>query len=151
MHAYRKLAVTAALVMGVAAGSYGIASAASGSGSTTASPSLSAAAPSLSAQAPQQQPSGRPWGQQRSDETLLTGDTKAKVEAAATAKLPGGTIVRTETDADGNAAYEVHMTQSDGRPATVYVDRSFDVVKVETGMPGGGHGGQPPVQQGASA
>ena len=113
--------------------------------------SLSAAAPSLSAQAPQQQPSGRPWGQQRSDETLLTGDTKAKVEAAATAKLPGGTIVRTETDADGNAAYEVHMTQSDGTPATVYVDRSFDVVKVETGMPGGGHGGQPPVQQGASA
>ena len=129
MHAYRKLAVTAALVMGVAAGSYGIASAASGSGSSTASPSLSAAAPSLSAQAQQQQqPSGRPWGQQRSDETLLTGDTKAKVEAAATAKLSGATIVRAETDADGNAAYEVHMVQADGTPATVYVDKWFGVV-----------------------
>ena len=152
MHAYRRLAVTAALVLGVAAGSYVIASAASGSGSTTASPSLSAAAPTLSAHAPQQQPSGRPCGRQRSDETLLTGDTKAKVEAAATAKLPGGTIVRTEADADGNVAYEVHLTRSDGTPATVYVDKSFDVVKVETGMPGGGHGGQPPVQQqGASA
>jgi hypothetical protein len=150
MHAYRKLAVTAALVMGVAAGSYGIASAASGSGSSTPSLSLSAAAPSLSAQAQQQQPSGRPWGQQRSDETLLTGDTKAKAEAVATAKLSGGTIVRTETDADGNAAYEVHMVQADGTPATVYVDKSFGVVKVETGMPGG-HGGPPPAQQGASA
>jgi hypothetical protein len=148
MHAYRKLAVTAALVMGVGAGSYGIASAASGSGSSTASPSLSAAGPNLSAQA--QQPSGRPWGQQRSDETLLTGDTKAKVEAAATAKLPGATIVRTETDADGNAAYEVHMVQADGTPATVYVDKSFGVVKVETGMPGG-HSGPPPAQQAGSA
>jgi hypothetical protein len=143
MHAYRKLAVTAAVVMGIAAGSYGIANAASGSGSSTTQPSLSAAAP------PQQQ-SGQPWGRQRSDETLLTGDTKAKVEAAATAKLSGATVVRTETDADGNAAYEVHMVQADGTPATVYVDKSFGVVKVETGMPGG-HGGPAPAQQGASA
>ena len=147
MHSYRKLAVTAALVLGVAAGSYGIAGAASGSGSSTASPSLSVALP----QQQPQQPSGQPWGHQRSDETLLTGDTKSKVEAAATAKLSGATIVRTETDADGNAAYEVHMVQADGTPATVYVDKSFDVVKVETGMPGG-HGGPPPAQQqGASA
>ena len=155
MHAYRKLAVTTALVMGVAAGSYGIAGAASGSGSSSGSntvgPSLSAAAPSLSAQAPQQQPSGGPWDHQRSDETLLTGDTKAKVEAAATAKLSGATIVRTETDADGNAPYEVHMVQADGTPATVYVDKSFDVVKAETGMPGGPGGGAPPQQPDASA
>jgi hypothetical protein len=133
MDRYRKLAVTGALVLGIAAGSYGVASAASGSGSSSASAGLSAT-PSLSAQATP--PSGQPWGRQRSDETLLTGDTKAKVEAAAKAKLPGATIVRTETDADGNAAYEVHMVQSDGTPATVYVDKSFDVVKVETGMPG---------------
>ena len=130
MHAYRKLAFTAALVLGAAAGSYGIAGAASGPGSSTASPLLSAA--------------GQPW-HQRSDETLLTADTKSKVEAAATAKLSGATIVRTETDADGNAAYEVHLVQADGTPATVYVDKSFGVVKVETGMPRGG-----PRQQGAS-
>jgi len=141
MDRYRKLLVTGGLVLGIAAGSYGVASAASGSGSSTASPSLSAA-PSLSAQA--SPPASRPWGRQRSDETLLTGDTKSKVEAAATAKLPGATIVRTETDADGNAAYEVHMVQADGTPATVYVDKSFGVVKVETGMPGA-----PPQQQGA--
>ena len=41
---------------------------------------------------------------QRSDETLLTGDTAAKVRAAALAKVSGGTIERVETDADGNAA-----------------------------------------------
>ena len=51
-------------------------------------------------------------------------------------KLPGATIVRTETDADGNAPYEVHMVQQDGTPATVYVDKSFGVVSVQSGMPG---------------
>lgn len=145
----RKLALTAALAVGVAAGSYGVASAASGSGSSSSSTGLSAAAPSLTAQAPSQaspsqtaQPSGQPWGHQRSDETLLTGDTKTKVEAVATAKLPGATIVRSETDADGNAKYEVHMVRADGTPATVYVDASFNFVSVETGGPGG-HGGGP--------
>ena len=37
-----------------------------------------------------------------------------------------------ETDADGHAAYEAHMTKSDGTPVTVYVDKSFAVVSVET-------------------
>jgi hypothetical protein len=69
---------------------------------------------------------------QRSDETPLAGDTLAKVTAAAKAELPGGTIVRVETDADGNAAYEAHMTKADGTPATVYVDKRFDVVGVES-------------------
>ena len=77
-------------------------------------------------------PSGRPWGHQRSDETLLTGDSLSKVTAAAQAKVPAGTIVRVETDADGNAAYEAHMTNAAGEPVTVYVDKSFDVVSVET-------------------
>jgi hypothetical protein len=134
MDRYRKLAVTGALVLGVAAGSYGIASAASGSGSGTASPSQGS--PALTARTAPPPTAQQPWGHQRSDETLLTGDTKTKVEAAAKAKLPGATVVRTETDADENAAYEVHMVQQDGMPATVYVDKSFGVVKVETGMPG---------------
>jgi glycine cleavage system protein P-like pyridoxal-binding family len=54
------------------------------------------------------------------------------VTNAATAKLPGGTIVRVETDADGNAAYEAHMTTADGSRATVYVDKSFKVVSVDS-------------------
>jgi hypothetical protein len=43
---------------------------------------------------------------------------------------------RRPIDADGNAAYEVHMVRADGTPATVYVDKQFDVVSVvQTGMP----------------
>ena len=125
----RLVAVTA-VVGGLAAGSYGIASAASGGG--TSSPAATPAA--ATAQAP---PAGRPWGGQRSDETVLSGDTAAKVEAAAKAKVPGGTVVRVETDADGNAKYEAHMTNADGTPVTVYVDASFAVVSVETGGPHG--------------
>ena len=52
--------------------------------------------------------------------------------AAAEAKVPGGTVVRVETDADGHAKYEAHMTKADGTPVTVYVDESFAVVGVET-------------------
>jgi len=70
---------------------------------------------------------------QRSDETLLTGDTAAKVRAAALAKVSGGTIERVETDADGNAAYEAHMTRSDGSRVTVYVNKSFEVVGTQAG------------------
>ncbi len=40
--------------------------------------------------------------------------------------------MRAETDADGHAAYEVDMTKSDGTPITVYVNKSFDVVSVES-------------------
>ena len=129
----RKSAATGAIILGLAAGSYGVASAASGSsgGSTTTAP----AAPSAQ----------QPWGHQRSDETLLTGDTASKVRELALAKVPGGTIVRVETDADGHAAYEAHMVASDGTPVTVYVDKDFNVVSVETGMPGG-PGGAPPAQ-----
>jgi hypothetical protein len=47
-------------------------------------------------------------------------------------EVSGGTIIRVETDADGNAAYEAHMTDSSGAPVTVYVDKNYDVVSVET-------------------
>ena len=38
------------------------------------------------------------------------------------------------------------MVKSDGAPVTVYVDKDLNVVGVETGMPGGPHGGPPPAQ-----
>ena len=126
-----KALVAAAVALGVAAGSYGIASAASGSGS--GSSSSSGVAAQAVAAAPSAAPDPQnPWGHQRSDETLLTGDTASKVEAAAKAKVPNGTIVRVETDADGNAAYEAHMTKADGTPVTVYVNEQFEVVSVES-------------------
>jgi uncharacterized membrane protein YkoI len=90
--------------------------------------------PSTAPAAQQSAPQG--WGNQRPDETLLTGDTASKVEAAAVARVgSGATVSRVETDVDGHAAYEVHMVKQDGTLVTVYVDKQFDVVSVETGMP----------------
>ena len=122
-----KTAALVAIVVGVGGGSYGLASAASGSGSTTAT--TVAAAPATSAQPPGAT-AQNPWGNQRSDETLLTGDALAKVTAIAESKVPGGTVVRVETDADGNATYEAHMTKADGTPVTVYVDSNFQFVSM---------------------
>ena len=53
--------------------------------------------------------------------------------AVAKEALPRATIVRVETDADGNAKYEAHVIKSDGTLATVYVDESFKLVSVQTG------------------
>jgi hypothetical protein len=142
-----RIVVLAALAFGIAAGSYGIASAASGSssnGSSLASPLQFAAS------GPAAAPGGQPWGRRRSDESPLTGDALSKVTALAKAKVPGGTIVRVETDADGNSAYEAHMVKADGSPVTVYVNKQFEVVSVESGMPARPDRSQSP-SSGASA
>jgi len=65
-------------------------------------------------------------------ETPLTGDTLAKAEAAAKAAVPGGTIERAETDAEG-AKYEVHVTKADGSDVTVKLDASFNVTGTVNG------------------
>jgi uncharacterized membrane protein YkoI len=62
-------------------------------------------------------------------ETALTGDTAAKVKAAAEAKVPGGTVLRVETDNGG--VYEAHIRKSDGTEVEVKVDKSFAVTAVE--------------------
>jgi hypothetical protein len=109
----------AASIAALALGGSAIADAASGGGhSSTANP-------------PARAPPGVP--PQRADETPLTGDVAAQVRSAALAKVTGGTIERVETDADGNAAYEAHMTRNDGTRVTVYVNKSFDVVSVKSG------------------
>ena len=129
-----RIVVLAALAFGITAGTYGIASAASGSSSNGSSASST---PQFAASGPAAAPSGgQPWGRQRSDESPLTGDALSKVTALAKAKVPGGTIVRVETDADGNSAYEAHMVKANGSPVTVYVSKQFEVVSVESGMPG---------------
>jgi hypothetical protein len=68
---------------------------------------------------------------ERPDEHLLTGDTAAKVKAAALARYPGATVLRVETDSDG--VYEAHLTTSGGQRVTVEVDRSFKVTGEESG------------------
>jgi hypothetical protein len=123
-----RLAAGGAVVLGLAAGSYGVAGAASGSGTgATAKPSTTTA--TSSAGSSRASSASNPWAPPRSDETLLTGDTAAKVRSAALAEVAGATIVRVETDADGHAVYEAHMTKQDGTPVTVYVDQQFDVVR----------------------
>ena len=75
------------------------------------------------------------------NETLLTGDTAAKVKAAATAKV-AGTVDRVETDDGG--VYEAHITKTDGTHVEVKVDKQFKVTAVNemgAGGPGGGPGG----------
>src|SRR5689334_11203467 len=49
-------------------------------------------------------------GGRHGGETALTGETKTKVEAAVIAKSPGATIERTQTNVDGSAPYESHVT-----------------------------------------
>lgn len=113
-------------ITALALGGSAIAGAASGGGGSNSSSNSNS-----SAQPSSRPPAGLP--PQRPDETLLTGDTAAKVRAAALAKVSGGTIDRVETDADGHAAYEAHMTRSDGSRVTVYVNKSFEVVGTEAG------------------
>jgi len=118
----KNIALIAASITALALGASAIADAASGSGGSN-----NAAAANM----PGRAPSGLP--PQRADETLLTGNAEAQVRAAALAKVTGGTIERVETDADGNAAYEAHMTKADGSRVTVYVNKSFDIVSVKSG------------------
>ena len=128
----QKTVLIGAIAAGLAAGSYGIASAASNDSGSSPSSGTTAARPTTPAPPGHGGPGGgRPWGGQRSDETPLTGETASKVEAAAKAKVPEGTIVRVETDADAHAEYEAHMTDADGTPVTVYVGEDFEVVSVE--------------------
>ena len=73
-------------------------------------------------------------------ETPLTGDVAAKATAAAIAKV-GGTAERATTENDSSnadAAYEVHVTKADGSHVTVILDKSYNVLSVET------HDGQGP-------
>jgi hypothetical protein len=65
-------------------------------------------------------------------ETLLTGDSAAKVKAAALAKVPGATVERVETDADHGSPYEAHLRKSDGTELEVLVDKGFAVTAVNT-------------------
>jgi hypothetical protein len=74
-------------------------------------------------------------------ETLLTGTTASKVEAAALDAVPGGTILRVETDAEGSP-YEAHVQKSDGSVVTVKVDEDFNVTGTEPGFGAGPQPGQ---------
>jgi hypothetical protein len=97
----------------------------------TSQPTASGTQGSQAAQgAPGRAPAGGHVGRNGKRETALTGDTVSKVEAAAMAELPGGTIERVETDADHGSPYEAHVRRSDGTEVEVLVDKDFQVTAV---------------------
>ncbi len=127
------LAVGAATV-GAAIGGAGIANAA-----TTGSSSATASTAAASTTAPDPATMSHGPG-----ETVLTGTTADKVKAAALAAVPGGTIVRVETDSAGSP-YEAHITKTDGTHVTVKVDANFKVTATEQGFGAGPNGQLPPA------
>ncbi len=142
----RNWLLTAALAVGAAGGAGGIAAAAtdSSSGSTAAATAPSTTAPSTPA-APAAPPTGADPSKlgHGPGETLLTGETAAKVTAAAKAAVPGATIIRVETNSSGSSPYEAHTQKADGSYVTVEVDSSFKVTATDAGFggrPGGQHG-----------
>lgn len=76
----------------------------------------------------------------RAGEKALTGTNLSTAKAAAVKAVPGGTVFRVETDADG-AAYEAHMSKADGTRVTVKFDKNFKVTAIQDGMGAGGPGG----------
>jgi hypothetical protein len=69
-------------------------------------------------------------------EALLAGSDLAKATAAAQSAVPGGTIIRVETDS-GGATYEAHITKADGTTVTVKLDASFNVTATQSGFGSG--------------
>ena len=122
----RKTIALIAALGALALGGSAIAGAAQNSNSTSSSGSSAAS----QGQGPS---SGRPAGPHRANgktEQPLTGDTAAKVKAAALKKVPGGTVERVETDADHGSPYEAHVTKSDGTQLEVLVNKAFEVTAV---------------------
>ncbi len=137
MRSARRWGTGAALVAAGIAGGVILASTVSANAATT-TPSPSTSAGTTGQTGPLNP--GDPTKSQRSDETLLTGDTAAKVTAAALAKYPGATVERVETDSDG--VYEAHIVTTDGKHVEVAVDKTFTVTGTKEMQGGrGGHGG----------
>jgi hypothetical protein len=130
--------IAGALAAGVAVGAASISAAATGSSSSGSM--------GTTTQAPPAPPAGGVDPAKMSHgpgETLLTGDTAARVKAAALAAVPGATVIRVETDSAGSP-YEAHLRKSDGTAVTVKVDKNFKVTATESGFGGGPGGGAPP-------
>jgi uncharacterized membrane protein YkoI len=131
--------------LALAVGGVGVAGAATSGSSTTsaakatAKASTAKAARANAARATATDPAKLTHGP---GETLVTGSDLAKATAAATAAVPGATIIRVETDS-GGSAYEAHMQKADGTTVTVKFDASFNVTSTENGF-GGGPGGARP-------
>jgi hypothetical protein len=133
------LTTAAGLLTGGLLGGYAIAHAATGSSTSTPSPAPASGLPGHGPGGPGgpggsfDPTQGGHVGANGVVEKLLSGDTAAKVRAAALAAVPGATILRVENDAEGSP-YEAHMTKSDGSVVTVTVDSNFKVTSILNGL-----------------
>ena len=118
-------------------------------GSTLSAGAQTSPTPSPSGGTTQQQPRD-PSKATHPGETLLTGSNAEKAKAAALKAVPGATVERVETDAEGDA-YEAHVVRADGTHATVKMDKDFKVLRVEECGPGGPHGGRPGESTGTTS
>jgi hypothetical protein len=121
------LALGGSAIAGAATSSNG-----SSTSTTQAAPRANGAARqgASSGQRPDPTKAGGHVGQNGKVEQALSTAVAAKVEAAAEAKLPGGTVLRVETDVDHGSPYEAHVRTSDGTEIEVLVNDSFQVAAV---------------------
>jgi uncharacterized membrane protein YkoI len=126
----RKTLVALAVLGAAALGGSALAGAASKS--STSQSTTPAQSSTQQGQPPGGGAAGGHVGRNGQRETLLTGDTAAKVKAAALAKVSGGTIERVETDADHGSPYEAHVRKADGTQLEILVDKDFQVTAVNT-------------------
>jgi hypothetical protein len=103
----RKSAVTVAALGALGLGGAAIAGAAGNSGSSSGT----ASSPSRPA---------------RMDRPALSSAVADKVKAAALAKVPGATVLRTEAGGPYGTPYHAHIRTSDGTLKVVLVDSSFN-------------------------
>ena len=132
--------VVGAAAVGAAIGGAAIAGAATGGSSPTTNAPAASSAPAGAAPGNMPDPATMSHGP---NETLLTGTTADKVKAAALAAVPGGTVIRVETDSAGSP-YEAHIKKADGTEVTAKVDASFNVTTTEQGFGAGPNGAQAP-------
>jgi uncharacterized membrane protein YkoI len=129
----RRITTLALLGGGIAAGVIG-ATAIGASAQSDASTATTAATSAPTAPSTDRHPGN--------GETAVTGSKATELKAAAVAKVPGGTVesVTTDTDYTG-AAYEVHVTKSDGTEVEVLFDANLAYVTTQTNTGPGGRGG----------
>jgi hypothetical protein len=90
--------------------------------------------------------SGASSTQTRPQREALSSAAAAKVKAAALAKVPGATVLRTEAGGPYGTPYHAHVRTSSGTLQVVLVNASFEATAVQAdqgrgGRGRGGHGG----------
>src|SRR4051812_43042667 len=81
--------------------------------------------------------------QTKAAKPALSAEVAAKVKAAALDKVPGSTVLRTESGGPSNSAYHAHIKTADGTLKVVLVNSSFEATAVQADNGGGGrHGGR---------